>query len=93
MDLPLRRCYAVLQRRPGRQDREITGHPGSGCADPQIIFNTKNQIGRELGILLAWIVFSFITISVSTWLLRRKSVNQHRREVAQNSQVAEKRDV
>jgi hypothetical protein len=48
-----------------------------------IIFNTKNEIAMNLGILLAWIVLSCITIPVATWLFRRKSVNQHRKEVGE----------
>lgn len=42
-----------------------------------IIFDTKNQIAQNLGILLAWAVFSMFTISLATWLLRRKSVNAY----------------
>lgn len=52
--------------------------------EEQIIFNTKNEIARNLGILLAWIVLSFITISVATWLIRRNSVNAHRKAVGEN---------
>jgi hypothetical protein len=48
----------------------------------QIIFNTKNEIGKNLGILIAWIVLSFITVSVATWLTRRKSVNEYHRQQA-----------
>lgn len=43
-----------------------------------IIFNTKNEIAQNLGILLAWIALSLITVSLATWLGRRKAVNQHR---------------
>ncbi|TYJ52218.1 hypothetical protein B9479_007177 [Cryptococcus floricola] len=49
-----------------------------------IIFNTKNDIGMNLGILIAWIAVSFITISLGTWLFRRQSVNQHNKEVGEN---------
>ena len=44
----------------------------------QIIFNTKNEIAKNLGILLAWVALSIITISIATWATRRKSVNAHR---------------
>ncbi|WVW78515.1 hypothetical protein I302_100470 [Kwoniella bestiolae CBS 10118] len=49
-----------------------------------IIFNTKNDIGKNLGILLAWVVVNIITITVTTWLFRRKSVNEHNKEVGEN---------
>ena len=42
-----------------------------------IIFDTKNDIAQNLGILLAWAVFSLCTISLATWLMRRKSVNAY----------------
>ncbi|WVN89462.1 uncharacterized protein L203_104685 [Cryptococcus depauperatus CBS 7841] len=49
-----------------------------------IIFNTKNDIAENMGILLAWIILNFITISIGTWWFRRKAVNQHNKEVAEN---------
>lgn len=49
----------------------------------QIIFDTKNEIARNLGILLGWIALSLITISVATWIFRRKSVNAHRRAMGE----------
>ncbi|WVR09756.1 hypothetical protein IAU60_006832 [Kwoniella sp. DSM 27419] len=49
-----------------------------------IIFNTRNEIAQNLGILLAWIVVSIITISLATFLIRRKAENQHNKEVAEN---------
>ncbi|ORX38840.1 hypothetical protein BD324DRAFT_576967 [Kockovaella imperatae] len=49
-----------------------------------IIFNTKNEIAMNLGILLAWIALSLITIPLAVWLFRRKAVNAHRRAVAEN---------
>ncbi|WVF69967.1 hypothetical protein IAT40_004752 [Kwoniella sp. CBS 6097] len=49
-----------------------------------IIFDTKNDIGRNLGILIAWVVVSFITISLATWLFRRRSIIQHNKEVGEN---------
>lgn len=45
-----------------------------------IIFDTKNEIGKNLGILLAWVAVSFITITLATWLIRRKSVKSHQQE-------------
>ncbi|OXM77023.1 endoplasmic reticulum protein [Cryptococcus neoformans Bt63] len=49
-----------------------------------IIFNTKNEIGQNMGILVAWVVVNFITISLGTWLFRRRSINQHNKEVGEN---------
>ncbi|WVQ83351.1 hypothetical protein IAT38_005490 [Cryptococcus sp. DSM 104549] len=49
-----------------------------------IIFNTKNDIAENIGILLAWCVFNAITISLATWLFRRNCVNEHNKEVAEN---------
>ncbi|WVQ76068.1 hypothetical protein IAR50_005705 [Cryptococcus sp. DSM 104548] len=49
-----------------------------------IIFNTKNDIGMNIGILIAWIAVSFITITLGTWLFRRRSVNEHNKAVGEN---------
>ncbi|AAW45796.1 hypothetical protein CNBJ2900 [Cryptococcus deneoformans B-3501A] len=49
-----------------------------------IIFNTKNEIGQNMGILVAWVALNFITISLGTWLFRRQSINQHNKEVGEN---------
>ncbi|GMK57815.1 hypothetical protein CspeluHIS016_0406490 [Cutaneotrichosporon spelunceum] len=45
-----------------------------------IIFNTKNDLGQNFGILLAWIAFSIFTNSLTTYLYRRKAVNEHERD-------------
>jgi len=39
-----------------------------------------------MGILIAWIVLSLITISLGTWVTRRKSVNAHHKEMAERRQ-------
>lgn len=49
-----------------------------------IIFNTKNELGRNFGILLAWIGVSMITITIATWLYRRKAVNEHNRQMGED---------
>ncbi|GFZ47651.1 hypothetical protein JCM24511_05397 [Saitozyma sp. JCM 24511] len=49
-----------------------------------IIFNTKNTIALNIGILLAWTVFSLITITFATWLFRRFAINAHRKEMGEN---------
>ncbi|TXT08647.1 hypothetical protein VHUM_02775 [Vanrija humicola] len=38
-----------------------------------IIFNTKAEFGKDIGILLAWIFTSMITISLATLFFRRKT--------------------
>jgi hypothetical protein len=43
----------------------------------------------HLGILLAWIVLSLITIPLATWLFRRNAVNQHKREIGENEKDVE----
>lgn len=48
-----------------------------------ILFNTKNDLAQNLGILLAWIVFSFFTIALVTWLFRRKAVNEHKKAMGE----------
>ncbi|WVQ76067.1 hypothetical protein IAR50_005704 [Cryptococcus sp. DSM 104548] len=53
-----------------------------------IIFNTKSDIGVNMAVLVAWIIVSFITISLGTWLFRRQTVTQHNKEVAENEEVA-----
>ncbi|KAG8938119.1 hypothetical protein FRC04_009513 [Tulasnella sp. 424] len=37
-----------------------------------IIFNTKNRLGLNAGVLVAWVVLSMITVPLFTWLMRRK---------------------
>ncbi|KAG9047650.1 hypothetical protein FS837_001778 [Tulasnella sp. UAMH 9824] len=37
-----------------------------------IVFNTKNHMGVNAGVLLAWVVLSMITVPLFTWLVRRK---------------------
>ncbi|KAG9019318.1 hypothetical protein FRB90_004031, partial [Tulasnella sp. 427] len=52
-----------------------------------IIFNTKNHLGVNAGVLLAWVVLSMITVPLFTWLMRRKD------EQAENAKNAEKKSV
>jgi hypothetical protein len=87
VDIQVRRRDALLQRRSRSQDcRLLPSPPFESCPSrpltPKIIFDTKNDIAKNLGILLGWIGFSFVTISLATWLTRRNSVNEHRREMA-----------
>lgn len=50
-----------------------------------IIFNTKNRLGLNAGVLLAWMVLSMITVPLFTWLMRRKD------EQAEEQKNAEKK--
>lgn len=43
-----------------------------------IVFGTKNQLGMQFGILIAWTAVSMITIPLFQWLMRRKAVAQWR---------------
>lgn len=56
-----------------------------------IIFNTKNDIGMNLGIVIAWIVVSIITVILATWLSRRKAVKQHHKALREGVE-GEKRE-
>lgn len=49
-----------------------------------IIFDTKNQIGQNCGILLGWIGVSIVTITLATWLYRRKAVNEHAKAMGEH---------
>ena len=61
-----------------------------GRAVRTIIFNTRNEIAQNLGILLGWVGLSIITITVTTYLLRRKAVQEHRREQMEAAKDQEK---
>ncbi|KAJ9105193.1 hypothetical protein QFC20_004328 [Naganishia adeliensis] len=45
-----------------------------------IIFNTKNEIGMDVGILLAWALLSVITVTLLTTVIRRKEVKKEHAE-------------
>lgn len=45
-----------------------------------IIFDTKNHLATNAGILLGWIVLSVITITLFTYLVRRKDVRKREGE-------------
>ncbi|KAK0185224.1 hypothetical protein F5146DRAFT_1005834 [Armillaria mellea] len=48
------------------------------CAVRTIVFGTKNQLGMQFGILIAWTAVSMITIPLFQWLMRRNAVAQWR---------------
>lgn len=53
-----------------------------------LVFGTKNQLGQNFGILLAWTVLSMLTIALATYLYRRKAVNEHAREMGESEKDA-----
>ncbi|KLT42363.1 hypothetical protein CC85DRAFT_285597 [Cutaneotrichosporon oleaginosum] len=48
-----------------------------------LIFGTRNELGRNFGILLAWIVVSMVNIALATYFFRRKAVNEHAKQVGE----------
>lgn len=55
-----------------------------------IIFDTKNEIAKNLGILLAWIALSLITVTLATWLTRRKAVKEYQAAKEEEREKGEK---
>ncbi|ELU36544.1 response to drug-related protein [Rhizoctonia solani AG-1 IA] len=47
-----------------------------------ILFNTKNHLGLNAGVILAWIVLSLTTIPLFTVIMRRRDERAHERELA-----------
>lgn len=39
-----------------------------------IVFGTKNQLGLNFGVLIAWVGISCVTLPVIQWFVRRKQV-------------------
>ncbi|KAG8950622.1 hypothetical protein FRC04_007246 [Tulasnella sp. 424] len=52
-----------------------------------IIFNTKNRLGLNAGVLLAWLVLSMITVPLFTWLLRRKEEQTEKQKSLEKNPV------
>ncbi|KAJ1300800.1 hypothetical protein OPQ81_002440 [Rhizoctonia solani] len=48
-----------------------------GEAVNTILFNTKNVLGRNSGVLIAWASLSIVTIAGLTWYGRREQVAKH----------------
>ncbi|KAF9077315.1 hypothetical protein BDP27DRAFT_1209087 [Rhodocollybia butyracea] len=46
------------------------------CAARTIIFGTKNQLGLNFGILIAWVALSCITLPFFQWFMRRKHISE-----------------
>ena len=43
-----------------------------------IIFNTKNHLGRNFGVLLAWVALSLITLPLLQYFVRRREIAAER---------------
>ncbi|TFY61383.1 hypothetical protein EVG20_g7085 [Dentipellis fragilis] len=54
-----------------------------------IVFGTKNQLGLNFGVQLAWIAVSLITMSALQTLQRRKAIRARRREWEHGAEGAE----
>lgn len=52
-----------------------------------IIFATKNELGEDAGVLIAWIVLSIVTVSSLTWWQRRAEARKARRSDAGGEKV------
>ncbi|KIO28765.1 hypothetical protein M407DRAFT_176434 [Tulasnella calospora MUT 4182] len=52
-----------------------------------IIFNTKNHLGLNAGVLLAWVALSMITVPLFTWLMRRKDEQAEKQKNAEQKVV------
>ncbi|KAG8963014.1 hypothetical protein FRC03_003510 [Tulasnella sp. 419] len=57
-----------------------------------IIFNTKNTLGKNAGVLIAWIILSCITIPLFTWFTRRKDVMQVERTLSEEGKLPVERE-
>lgn len=50
-----------------------------------IIFDTKDMLGRNAGVLLGWIGLSLITVPLTTYLMRRKEMREYEQEKVKTS--------
>lgn len=41
------------------------------------LFDAKNHLARNAGVLLGWIALSMLTITLFTWMTRREEVRKH----------------
>jgi ABC-type polysaccharide/polyol phosphate export permease len=41
-----------------------------------ILFGTKNHLGLNFGVLLAWIVISMLTLPLFQWFMRREHIEE-----------------
>ena len=55
-----------------------------------IIFNTKNELGQNFGVLCFWVALSCCTIPLFTILMRRGEQREHNKKVAEGKSDTEK---
>ncbi|KAF9257619.1 hypothetical protein L218DRAFT_1016242 [Marasmius fiardii PR-910] len=55
-----------------------------------ILFDTRNTLGLNFGVLIAWVATSCITLTIFQWVIRRIQTRELRRE--RNRELAEKRN-
>ncbi|KAG8692181.1 hypothetical protein FRC08_009958 [Ceratobasidium sp. 394] len=53
-----------------------------------ILFNTKNHLGLNAGVIIGWCVLSCITIPLFTVIMRRRDVRAHERAVREKGEKA-----
>ncbi|KAG8734174.1 hypothetical protein FRC12_018622, partial [Ceratobasidium sp. 428] len=53
-----------------------------------ILFDTKNHLGLNAGVILGWCVLSCVTIPLFTILMRRRDERVHQKEVENGSAKA-----
>ncbi|CAE6438385.1 unnamed protein product [Rhizoctonia solani] len=52
-----------------------------------ILFNTKNHLGLNAGVILAWIALSLVTIPLFTIIMRRRDERAHQQELAKKQET------
>ncbi|KIY73198.1 hypothetical protein CYLTODRAFT_417169 [Cylindrobasidium torrendii FP15055 ss-10] len=60
-----------------------------GRAVRTIIFGTKNQLGLNFGVLIAWMTVSIITLPLFQWFMRRGAIKQAQAEALAAAQQQE----
>ncbi|KAL0572094.1 hypothetical protein V5O48_009872 [Marasmius crinis-equi] len=52
-----------------------------------ILFSTKNEVGLNFGILLAWVAISCMTLPLFQWIMRRKHIDEISHRFEPNEKV------
>lgn len=47
-----------------------------------IIFDTKNELAQDAGILIAWVALSVVTVSSLTWLQRKREARKVQKDAS-----------
>ncbi|EIM83003.1 uncharacterized protein STEHIDRAFT_84394 [Stereum hirsutum FP-91666 SS1] len=62
------------------------------CGVRTIIFNTKNRLGLNFGVLIAWVAVSCITITLFTYIIQRRNIRQ-REEIWRKEDAQREKEV